>query len=284
MLDAATQLTFGPMPEAAAQLGIQARQRRVWVRQFGRLRLFVDFQEVPPARWPYPKVAALLRLLLLQPGDLPLEQITSHLWPKLSPARARQNFAVALHHLRRVLEPSLDKPQQSQYVIYRNQRVRLEHARILSDRDLFERLWQQAQALERAGPSNGDHDQAAGTYWQLMVSLYAGPLFEDEPELAACREPRERLAHMYLRAREGLARLAFQAGDYWGCIHHAKEGLQADVLHEPLHVLMMEAYCKLGQPSRAILHYQDLRRLLERTSGTAPSPAVHSLYLHLLNT
>ncbi|HEX6988105.1 MAG TPA: BTAD domain-containing putative transcriptional regulator [Bacillota bacterium] len=244
--------TLGPIPHAARALGIEPHDYRVWIRTFGRLRVYIDYHEVPPSAWPYPKVQSLLRFLLMREGFVAVEEVFEAIWPNITPARARQNFSVALHHLRRLLEPHKRKHHDSRLLVYHDQQVRINHSMILVDRVLFQRLAREAEAV---GPQHERYCE----YLERMVALYAGPLYEDEPYQDWCVRERERLEQTYLMARGELARDALNSGNFMACIHHCEEALDRDPLNEPFHLLLMQAHRGMGHRARALAHYHDLR-------------------------
>lgn len=274
-MEPATLPDLGPIPNAARALGIEPHNFRIWIRTFGRLRVYLDYEEIPPGSWPYPKVQSLLRFLLLREGFVPLDEVLEAIWPQASVERARQNFSVALHHLRRTLEPHRKKHHDSRLLIYHDQQLRLNHSMILTDRTLFLRL---ARAAEAAGPENERYTSLLGK----LVTLYAGPLYEDEPYQEWCIRERERLEQVYLMARQELAGHALERGNYLACIRHCEEGLDRDPLAEPFHLLLMQAYSAMGHRARVVDHYHRLRRMLDEELGVEPSLQIKKLYEQLL--
>lgn len=275
-LPSATQ-PYGPIPLAAEKLGIDHSQYSIWIRTFGRLRVYVDYKEIPSKEWRYPKVQSLLRFLLLHPGTIALDQVLEAIWPDLPPERARQNFAVALHHLRRALEPNRDKPHRSRLILYKDRQVRLDHSSILTDRNLFLKLW--AHLQNAALPPEEQEP-----YLLALTSLYAGPLYEDEPYEDWCALERQRLSDIYILARETLARLAFEANNMSLCVQHCQEVLAVEPLHEPAHLLLLQAYQGMGHRARAVTHYHQLRKQLDDELGVPPSEPIRQLYEEILNT
>lgn len=267
--------TLGPIPPAARALGLEPHDYRVWIRTFGRLRVYVDYREIPASAWPYPKVQSLLRFLLMREGFVPVEEVFEAIWANLTPARARQNFSVALHHLRRLLEPHKRKHHDSRLLIYQDQQVRINHSLILVDRVLFQRLAREATS---AGPEDPRYRECL----ERMVSLYAGPLYEDEPYQEWCVRERERLEQTYLMARAELARDALNSGSFMACIRHCEEALDRDPLNEPFYLMLMEAHRGMGHRARALAHYHDLRKLLAEELGVEPSNKIKRLYQEIL--
>lgn len=267
--------SLGPIPGAASHLGIDPHAYNIWIRTFGALRVYINYQEVPPSAWPYPKVRSLLRLLLLHDGFLPLDYVLDTIWPNLTPERARQNFSVALHHLRRILEPDMTKHHSSQLLIYKNQQIRFNHGKVLSDRNLFLALAREAESLKN------NPDKYAQTL-DHMIRLYAGPLFEEEVYEDWCIRERDHLQDMFLLAHQELAQYCLEQGNFMGCLRHAKSVLSIDPLRESVHSLLMRAYRAMGHRARAVSHYHRLRRTLNEELGVEPSSEINAIYADLL--
>lgn len=270
-----SQVELGPMPKATALLNIDAHKFRIWIRTFGRLRVYIDYKELTAKDWSYPKVQSLLRFLLLQHQSIPLDAVLERIWPNLPDDRARQNFSVALHHLRSTLEPHRTKHHDSNLIIYKNRQVRFNHSLVLVDRNLFIQLSREKIATDLSSERYRALNEA-------MVSLYAGQLFEDEPYQDWCIRERERLEEMYLMAREELARLSLEEGDPMTALRHCEAILDRDPLREVAHIILMKAYVALGHRTRAVNHYHQLTRLLAEELGMAPASTIQQLYEEIL--
>ena len=157
-----------PGPEVAA--GTPSRLR---IGTFGGLRVLVNGAQLADTAWPA-AARRLLELLLSRPG----RRTTAHdaaqaLWPHHPPRAARNSFNVALHGLRRALEPELVDGARSRYVVRdgRLYRLRLEH--LSCDAEDFARLARQAPP---------PLDEVGVRRLQAAVDLYTGDF------LASCEE------------------------------------------------------------------------------------------------
>lgn len=75
---------------------------------FGPFRVTRDEQPLGEPNWRRNKARALLKWFLLNPGDLfSIEQLGKLFWSNITGKVAASNVHVALHYLRRVLEPEL---------------------------------------------------------------------------------------------------------------------------------------------------------------------------------
>jgi hypothetical protein len=109
------------------------------IQLLGRFSVQVEARLLPElARRRRP--AVLLQLLALAPGrGLHREEVLDRLWPELEPEAAANNLHVALHVLRRLLEPDLARGALSTYVAHRGNLPKLHAPGVLRiDMDAFE--------------------------------------------------------------------------------------------------------------------------------------------------
>lgn len=92
----------------------------------GPVRLAVGDRVIPDHAWPRRSARALLLLLLATPGHrLPRDRVLDLLWPDATQQAALRALRVALHALRRVLEPGLRAGRESAYVQSRGDAIAL---------------------------------------------------------------------------------------------------------------------------------------------------------------
>src|SRR5680860_38460 len=92
----------------------------------GPLRLTLNEQAIDEHAWTRRSSRSLLLLLLITPGHaIPRDRVLDLLWPDASPSSAMNALYVAIHGLRRVLEPNLERGRQSTFVEIENELVRL---------------------------------------------------------------------------------------------------------------------------------------------------------------
>src|SRR3712207_2270139 len=83
----------------------------------GHTRIFVGDRPIPDDAWPRRSFRSLLLLLLIAPANrLHRDQVIDQLWPDASAKSALNALYVALHGLRRVLEPDLRTGRDSAYI------------------------------------------------------------------------------------------------------------------------------------------------------------------------
>ena len=86
-------------------------------RLLGRTEIALGDHPIPDQAWPRRSMRSLLLLLLASPGRrLPRDQVLESLWPDSAPKTALNALYVAVHGLRRTLEPHLTTGKGSSYV------------------------------------------------------------------------------------------------------------------------------------------------------------------------
>ncbi|MDP9366386.1 MAG: winged helix-turn-helix domain-containing protein, partial [Chloroflexota bacterium] len=159
----------------------------------GPVRLAVGDRPIPDVAWPRRTARAVLLLLLTAPGHrLPRERVLDLLWPESPPAAAANALGVALHALRRVLEPDLAAGRPSAYVVAAGDAVALRpEPGLWVDADAFEATLMRAGAMPAA-------ERAA--VLREALALYGGELLADEADGDWPVARRERLRRAARRA------------------------------------------------------------------------------------
>jgi DNA-binding SARP family transcriptional activator len=169
---------------------------RLAVRTFGGLAVTVDGIPLADAAWPA-AARRLLELLLSVPaGRTTAHEAAQALWPSHPTRAARNSFNVALHGLRRALEPRLTDGSRSRYVVREGRLYRLCMERLTCDAEDFARLARQTSSpLDESGAR-----RLAGA-----VDLHAGD-FLDGCEEAFVEKRRAQLRSVLLGSLEDLGR------------------------------------------------------------------------------
>jgi DNA-binding SARP family transcriptional activator len=175
------------------------RQRttsRLAIRTLGGLSVSADNVPVADGAWPA-AARRLLELLLSVPGGRTTASEAAHmLWPGHPPRAARNSFNVALHGLRRALEPDLTDGARSRYVVREGRLYRLCLERLTCDAEDFARL-----ARQGSGPL----DESGVRRLAGAVDLHAGDFLAGSEE-PFVEERRAQLRSVLLSALEELGR------------------------------------------------------------------------------
>ncbi|HEV2072934.1 MAG TPA: tetratricopeptide repeat protein [Thermomicrobiales bacterium] len=213
----------------------------------GPVRIAVGNRVIPDHAWPRRSARALLLLLLITPGHrLPRDRVLDLLWPERAPESAHGALRVALHTLRRVLEPDLRAGGESAYVESRGDAVALRSGIALSiDLEVFE-----ATAIRAGTAALADRP----VMLHEALALFGGDLLEDEPYTDWSAEPRERLRRTWRRAVLELAELELERCPLQS-VPVLEKLLNADPTDEAAHRALMRALATAGRRDEALRQY-----------------------------
>jgi DNA-binding SARP family transcriptional activator len=172
------------------------------VHTFGGLRVRVDGVVLEDGEWPAASRRLLELLLCLPGGRSTANDAAETLWPNHPSRAARNSFNVALHGLRRVLEPDLTEGSHSRYVVREGRMYRLCLERLTCDAEEF------AGLVRQAGPTL---DESGACRLQAAVDLHADD-FLASCEEAFAGERRAQLRTMLLTTLERLGQWYASAG------------------------------------------------------------------------
>lgn len=214
----------------------------------------------------------LLVLLLAHDGPVPREQIIERLWPDLSPRAADTSLRVALHHLRRLLEPHLGGRVRSRYIQAEDGLIWFNREpEVWVDLDQLRSVLQQADAARAAG-----RPEEAARLLEEASRLYKGDLLADDPYVLTdlrdfwrerCTEALDWLGYYYW----------LNAGSPEKAIHTFQRRLAIEEYHEPTHQALMRIYLSAGQTERVRHQYKVCEAALAVHLGVKPSGVTDSL-------
>ncbi len=212
----------------------------------GSVRLAVGDQVIPDHAWPRRNARALLLLLLVTPRhQLPRDRVLDLLWPEAPPDTALNALRVALHALRRVLEPGLRDGRASAYI---------ERGDVVALRAGID-LWVDVDVFETALAEVGTAaiaDRVAMLHQAL--ALYEGDLLADELDAVWARARRERLRRGWREAVLTLAELELERSPL-DSVPVLEQVVSADPADEAAHRALMRAFAAAGRRDEALRQY-----------------------------
>lgn len=228
----------------------------VTVRVLGGFRVECQGRELHPDRWVRLSSRRLLKAMALAEGTrMHRTRLAAMLWPGAAPRAAAGSLRVALHAVRRTLEPELTEGRRSAYVLsHRDGSVSLAEGRV--EVDLGSALAIASEAPQHAARA-----------------LLAEVLPDDghEPFVLAARR-----AHAELRRRTALACAARLPERE--LIRLLRDVLLIDPLAGEVCQTLLDRLIAAERPGEAVRQYHTYRGALLDACGMEPDPPLRELF------
>jgi DNA-binding SARP family transcriptional activator len=164
-------------------------------------------------------------------------------------------------------------PEIKSLILYNDGRYRLNpDAPLWVDTVKFYDILQQSS-------TSVDEEKKSG-FFEEAVTLYKGPLLKGL-YYTWVDDLRNALEERYIQALKSLAELYAKKGEHTRSANYCLKYLEIDVLDEGVHRLLMTNYIRLGRQSKALKHYEQLRRILRKELKSEPTPETASLFSSL---
>ena len=212
-----------------------------------------------------PKQRALLALLLLNANEVVSRaRALDFLWPHGPPERAVNALQVAIHGLRRTLDPDRIETHGTGYLL----RVEPDELDLLR----FERL----RLAGRDALAHGDAARAGALLADALELWHGDPLADVDADPAQAAEwawlSELRLATVELRVDGDLA-----LGRHDAVVPELEELVSMHPFRERLRAQLMLALYRAGRQADALEAYRAARRVLGEELGIEPGPALREL-------
>jgi len=263
------------LPGIAYHPGHQLR-----VTTLGKFQVCRGKNPIPTSGWQRTKSRQLFQLLVTF-RDMPLkrEQIYEHLWPRINPDRAEDNFKVALSILYRVLEPNHIPRSPSAYIIRRGDLYSLR-----PEADIWFDVEEFVQLLRYAEKHQSPDDKQSVSALEKAIQLYQGEFLPDARYETWAAVEREHLSVLYLRAADHLCALYLQNHLPEETITLCQQIIAEDNCWERAYRYKMLAYGQMGDHGQVARTYHRCVEILENELGVSPSAETISHYQELTST
>jgi predicted ATPase/DNA-binding SARP family transcriptional activator len=238
-----------------------------------------DGLPLPDDELPSGKVRELLLWLLLHPGAAK-EQIGAELWPDASSAQLRSSFHFTLHHLRRALG-------DPRWVTFGASGYRLDRAPAsdrLLDADVDAVLGAAATLRDLSRARSAPTDDALDDAREALARYHGDVATTTGIGSVAGDWLADRQAHVRAAWVDGSTQLAAMygaAGRHADALAIYERVLAVEPLRESVHRALMQTHLALGEPARALGHYDALVALLRREVGASPARETSALVASL---
>lgn len=246
-------------------LRVQEQQALFRARLFGPFQLFYANKPVDGSLWRRNKIRALLKWFLLHP-DKPFsaDQLVEIFWPDTPPEVAHRNLRVTIHYLRYLLEPQIERGQQSRFVLRLTNNFYL----FRSDASWWVDVWEMRQQLESAKGMErlGNSARAAILYEKINKYFERGFLPEDiyEGYVHPIRRYYERLHFQVLNR---LITINMKKGNFDEALEYAYQLLTLDSYSEIAMRKIIAIYHLQGNHITAIKEFRNFCALFQVELG-----------------
>ena len=234
-----------------------------------------EWRIVNPQAWQHRRVRSLLGCLLSSPGRrLSREQAMRLLWPDLEKEIAANRLNGAVHELRNILEPGLERPADSRLLRLEHDVLELaDHLLLWVDAEAFEQLLQQANTLSDT--------QQGEQLLEEARDLYKGSYLLEELYSEWASRRRDSLQEQWIALLLKLAKLRAARGALLEAIEALDALRAADSTNENALQLLMVYLAQLHRRAEALRIYRQHASMLKREYESEPLPETRSLYLLL---
>ncbi|MCA9528613.1 MAG: winged helix-turn-helix domain-containing protein [Myxococcales bacterium] len=238
-LPASLRPTFEARPVPAVFAPVTGRDtHHLGLQCFGPFTVYVDGRLVPRSAFRRAKALDILKTLILRQGrPISRDALVERLWPDADLEAGARSLHVAMHDLRRVVEP--DRPgRRWDYVLSHGDMFFLDLGSNCSV-DLLQ--WRELLAAARTANAKGAGDAEVIGLLERATALYRGDLFADDPDSAWCLAARATCRDQLLDALDRLARLYERVGEADRAVLTLRRAVQADPFRESAHQRLIEA-------------------------------------------
>ena len=224
--------------------------------------------------WQRRRARSLLGCLLNSPGRrLGREQVMELLWPDLDVDISSNRLNGAVHELRQILEPDLQRPAASRMLRLEHDVLELEdNEHIWVDVDAFETLLKEADLLVATQPLQAEYKLEEATL------LYSGGYLLEEIYSEWATPRRDALQRRWTGTLLELSHLYTQRGAFASAIEALDRLRVADPTNETALQRLMVLLTHIGRRGEALHIYRQHAATLQREYEGIPLPETRQLF------
>jgi DNA-binding SARP family transcriptional activator len=242
---------------------------------FGPFRLLANSQPLGELAWRRNKAKTLLKWFLLNPGKLySTDQLIELFWSDIELDAAIRNLHVAMHYLRRLLEPSLSPRQESSFL--RRTKGNFYwfelHSSWWTDIMDIHHLYATAREFDQ----HHEYCKAIFRYRKIAYYCSLGFLPDDVNEDAFLPYRREHECIYYL-ALVRLMQICLENNELEDVLEYAYQALHLDRYCETAVKIIAKTYYKQNNTLMAIKKLDEFQSTLKEERGMEPSKEIRDI-------
>jgi DNA-binding SARP family transcriptional activator len=247
---------------------------------FGPFHITRDERPLGEPKWRRNKAKTLLKWFLLNPGDLfSVDQLSRLFWSDVTGKVAASNVHVALHYLRRVLEPELAPGCPSTFIRHNRHNYYWFDCHDVWWTDVFE--VQHLSTLEKQAERNGELSRAIDFSSQL-ISYYSQTFLPEDIYEDIFSPYRRQHDYAYTQLLIHLMQLYTQADQLDDAFSCALDILSMDPYCEDAVKMLVQIHLRQGNMTGAIRQLDDFQNFLKEDLGVEPGKEILTLRNNIL--
>ena len=235
------------------------------VKALGVIEVTINNRQIKDSDWRSNRAKEIFYYLLTHPKGETSEQISTALWPDLSPAKGSSNFHINLFRARQALFPGIFITENGRYKINPN-------IRVWFDANEFE--WSLSLAEKKTPAEKKD------IAFEYAVELYGGSFlpgfYTDWVE-----DRRRELENAYLRALSQSAEINAKEGNNLLAIKLLEKYIAVDPYQDDIYYRIMQLHLAVNNKPSAMRTYKQYLETLTDDDNEVPSE-IKALYKKIL--
>lgn len=242
------------------------------IETLGGFKVSRENEPMDEKEWEGTQPKALLKFIITHgPMGVASDQVMEDVWPESM--SAERKFKVALHRLRKSLEPEMEQTFSSSYVHLKENRLVLDEELCEVDVYRFTSIMEEGKKKEESRDRKG----ALALYAEAM-ELYRGDFLPEDLYSRAIEQKRENLRREYLDLLFRMARIYEDRGSVTRAISLYRKAVQTDPLLEEAYQRLMVLYYDKGKRNEALRVYEDCKKTLQESLDTEPDQVTTAVY------
>ena len=251
---------------------------RIHIETLGGFRVLRENSPMDESEWKRSQPKSLLKSIVARGAKkVPRDLLMEDLWPEGEYETMEGKFKVALHRLRKSLEPEMDKDFKSSYIHLKDNLVSLNRELCEVDVDSFLSLIEKGKSKEK----EKDIKTAISLYTQA-AERYKGDFLSEDLYAPWADIKREKLKRTYINLLLRLAQLHEDRGTIEKAIFFYKKATNTDSVLEKAYQRLMTLYSQQGKRNEALKVYEACKKAMQDHLDTEPDEVTVSLYKKIL--
>ena len=265
--------------EDVMRLRHRSHRPRVLIQTLNGFQVWLNDTLISDQTWEGNQAQNLLKAIVALGSGRKVrkELLIDELWPDSSPKAGEKTFKVALHRLRRSLEPDMSSRFGSSYVHLKKGLVQMDDHLCMTDVVQFHSLCSRAETQLEEGRT-----REALTTYAKAVALYREDFLARDIDAPWAEALRESLKQRYIQVLLRVARNYETLGSWTKAVHHYEMALECDPVLEEAYRRLMTLYADKGKRSQALQVFEKCRENLRKHVDVEPDEVTVSIYRRIL--